>query len=249
MLCKTGVTSRGKDFLKGSKHREQTNYHVAARGNGEAGKPILYCNCCTSLNKIHPPISSPTTWKETRHPSATYIVQSPAVLVRRLVYSSQGFPNRGANSMTKKTEIRILIPSIVKTYKMYLYIPYKWLICQKNSLHGRNLANQLRYTQNPTSKGVYINSSILNCKKGPSFFHLKKLYILTRLSPSAPSIHGPQTKVFSASASITSLPNRYPQILNNMVGTPFVQVWSFSFTTWLPSQKQTQHLKRCHFKR
>lgn len=46
---------------------------------------------------------------------------------------------------------------------------------KKNSLHGRNLANQLRYTQNPTPKGVYINSSTLNCKRGPSFFRLKKL--------------------------------------------------------------------------
>ena len=74
----------------------------------------------------------------------------------------------------KKTEIRILIPSIVKTYKMYLYILYKWLICKKNSLHGRNLANQLRYTQNPTPKGVYINSSTLNCKKGPEFLPFKE---------------------------------------------------------------------------
>ena len=30
-------------------------------------------------------------------------------------------------------------------------------------------------TQTPTPKGVYINSPILNCKRGPSFFRLKKL--------------------------------------------------------------------------
>ena len=132
--------------------------------------------CCTSLNKIHPPISSPTTWKETRHPSATYIVQSPAVLVRRLVYSSQGFPNRGANSMTKKKQKSVYWSHPLSKHIKCIYIFYiSDSYAKKNSLHGRNLANQLRYTQNPTPKGVYTNSSTLNCKRGPSFFRLKKL--------------------------------------------------------------------------
>lgn len=44
---------------------------------------------------------------------------------------ARAFPTEEQTAWQKKTEIRILIPSIVKTYKMYLYILYKWLICQK----------------------------------------------------------------------------------------------------------------------